>query len=69
MHNTELKRFLSEARNIINGYTYDLPEDVRIDVTTSVWVDRPNQTILVHEDAVSVLAWITIPKTYKFLTP
>ena len=69
MNTIESQCFLSEAHNIVRNHNYFLPDDVRIDVATSVWVNRPNPTVVEYEDGVRVLAWITIPKTYEFPFP
>jgi hypothetical protein len=59
----ELQRFVFEAQNIVDGYTYSLPSGVSIDCAEDVDLGlRPS--VQEHDDSVSVLAWVTIPKDY-----
>jgi hypothetical protein len=67
MNRSELKRFVFEAQNIVDGYTSPLPDGVSIDCAEDVILASPHHTVHDNPDSVSVLAWVTIPKDY-FIT-
>ena len=64
MTQENLKDFVFEAQNIVDGYCYPLPDGVSIDCAEDVIISQPHHTVIVNDDSISVLAWVTIPKDY-----
>lgn len=65
MNTSELRRFVNEAHNIIDGYVDNLPDGVSILPAEDVITSGPYYTVTETDDSVYVLAWIDIPKNYQ----
>jgi hypothetical protein len=66
MTNTDLQRFVNEARNIVDGHVDNLPDGVFIEPAQDVIANGPWRTVIESDSSVYVLAWIDIPKSYEF---
>ena len=61
----ELQRFVDEAHNIVDGYIgANLPDDVEINPAEGVITNDPHHTVIETDHSISVLTWMSIPKTY-----